>query len=253
MIDGSLDLSIKNGIANLQFSHHQSNALPSVLLHKLINTIQLLDKNAEVKIIILQSGGAKTFCAGASFDELLALKNQEESIAFFSGFAHLLNAMRLCSKLIIGRIQGKAVGGGVGIIAACDFTFATESASIKLSELSIGIGPFVIEPAVSRKIGLAAFSELCLLATTWKSAHWAKEKGLYAEVFPTLKALDAALVTFTKNLSTYHILALAELKKVFWQNTSHWQILLLERAAISGKLALSDETKQALKKFKSPC
>jgi len=253
MIDGSLDLSIKNGIANLQFSHHQSNALPSVLLHKLINTIQLLDKNAEVKIIILQSGGAKTFCAGASFDELLALKNQEESIAFFSGFAHLLNAMRLCSKLIIGRIQGKAVGGGVGIIAACDFTFATESASIKLSELSIGIGPFVIEPAVSRKIGLAAFSELCLLATTWKSAHWAKEKGLYAEVFPTLKALDAALVTFTKNLSTYNILALAELKKVFWQNTSHWQILLLERAAISGKLALSDETKQALKKFKSPC
>lgn len=253
MIDGSLDFSVKNGIANLQFSHPQSNALPSVLLHKLINTIRLLDKNPEVRIIILQSGGAKTFCAGASFDELLALKNQEESIAFFSGFAHLLNAMRLCSKLIIGRVQGKAVGGGVGIIAACDYTFATESASVKLSELSIGIGPFVIEPAVSRKIGLTAFSELCLSATTWKSAHWAKEKGLFSEVFPTLEALDAALITFTQNLSTYNILALAELKKIFWQNTSHWQTLLLERAAISGKLALSDETKQALKKLKSPC
>lgn len=251
MTNGSIDFSIKNGIATLQFSHPQSNALPSILLHKLINTIWLLDSNLEVKIIILQSAGNKTFCAGASFDELLALNNQEESIRFFSGFAHLLNAMRTCSKLIIARVQGKTVGGGVGIIAACDYSFATENASIKLSELSIGIGPFVIEPAVSRKIGLSAFSELTLAATTWKSAIWAKEKGLFTEVFPTIEALDEALNTFTKNLESYNILALAEIKKVLWQNTGHWVTLLLERATISGKLALSEETKQALKKLKS--
>lgn len=251
MNNGSIDFSIKNGIATLQFSHPQSNAFPSDLLHKLINTIRLLDSNLEVKIIILQSEGNKTFCAGASFDELLALDNTEKSIRFFSGFAHLLNAMRTCSKLIIARVQGKAVGGGVGIIAACDYSFATENASIKLSELSIGIGPFVIEPAVSRKIGLSAFSELTLAATNWKSAIWAKEKGLFTEVFPTIEALDKALNTFTKNLVSCNILALAEIKKVLWQNTEHWETLLLDRAAISGKLALSEETKKALKKFKS--
>lgn len=251
MNNGSIDFSVKNGIAKLQFSHPQSNAFPSDLLYKLINTIRLLDSNLEVKIIILQSEGNKTFCAGASFDELLALDNTEKSIRFFSGFAHLLNAMRTCSKLIIARVQGKAVGGGVGIIAACDYSFATENASIKLSELSIGIGPFVIEPAVSRKIGLSAFSELTLAATNWKSAIWAKEKGLFTEVFPTIEALDKALNTFTKNLVSCNILALTEIKKVIWQNTEHWETLLLDRAAISGKLALSEETKKALKKFKS--
>lgn len=251
MTNGSIDFSIKNGLAYLQFSHPQSNAFPSDLLQKLINTIQLLDADSSVKIIVLQSYGDKTFCAGASFDELLALKNLKESIRFFSGFAQLLNAMRTCSKLIIGRVQGKAVGGGVGIIAACDYTLATKNASVKLSELSIGIGPFVIEPAVSRKIGLAAFSELTLAATTWQNAQWAKEKGLFTEVFSNIEELDEALTAFAKNLASYNILALAELKKVLWQNTSHWQTLLLERAAISGKLALSEETKCALNKFKS--
>lgn len=250
MNDGSVDFNIKNGVATLQFSHPQSNAFPSNLLQKLINTIRLLDSNLEVKIIILQSAGNKTFCAGASFDELLALNNQEDSIRFFSGFAYLLNAMRTCSKLIIGRVQGKAVGGGVGIIAACDYSFATENAAIKLSELSIGIGPFVIEPAVSRKIGLSAFSELTLAATAWQSANWAKEKGLFNKVFLNIEELDMALQDFAKNLASYNILALAEIKKVIWQNTNHWETLLLERAAISGKLALSEDTKNALKKFK---
>lgn len=249
MKKGSITYTINKGIARLQFSHPSSNAFPSALLKELITNIQNLDANTDVSVIILESGGEKAFCAGASFDELLAINTQEEGTAFFSGFANLLNAMRTCSKLIIGRVQGKAVGGGVGILAACDYCFATEQAAVKLSELSIGIGPFVIAPAIERKMGSAALSELSLTGS-WYSANWAKEKGLFTEVFSNIEALDTALNIFTQELASYNASALAEMKKVLWQNTSHWEKLLIERAAISGKLVLSKTTKQTLKKFK---
>ena len=250
MSKGNITYIVINAVAKLQFSHPKSNAFPSELLQQLIDTIQILDADNDVKIIVLESAGDKTFCAGASFDELLAITNLEDGTKFFSGFANLLNAMRTCSKLIIGRVQGKAVGGGVGIIAACDYTFATEQAFIKLSELSIGIGPFVIAPAIERKIGLSAFSELSL-STNWHTADWAFQKGLYTHVFNDVLAMDITLNDFSNNLATFSKEALYAMKKVLWQNTAHWEKLLYERAAISGRLVLSEETKKALKKFKS--
>ena len=250
MKKGSITYTLNNGVARLQFTHPSSNAFPSSLLKELIKNIQDLDTNPDVSVIILESGGTKAFCAGASFDELLAINTPEEGTAFFSGFANLLNAMRTCSKLIIGRVQGKAVGGGVGIIAACDYCFATEQASVKLSELSIGIGPFVIAPAIERKIGVSALSDLTLKGT-WHTANWAKEKGLFTEIFPNISTVDKAVNLFAKELVSYNISALSEMKKVMWQNTSHWEKLLIERAAISGKLVLSETTKQTLKKFKN--
>ncbi|HEX9152259.1 MAG TPA: enoyl-CoA hydratase/isomerase family protein, partial [Flavobacterium sp.] len=202
-----------------------------------------------VSVIIIKSEGTGAFCAGASFDELLAVSNQEEGTKFFSGFALLINAMRSCSKLIVGRIHGKAVGGGVGIACACDYTLATKNASIKLSELAIGIGPFVIEPVVSRKIGKTAMAEMTLMAHEWKTADWAKEKGLYADLFETIEDLDSAVADFSYKLSNYNPEALAEMKKVLWEGTQDWETLLLERAAISGRLVLSDFTKGALSQF----
>jgi methylglutaconyl-CoA hydratase len=198
----------------------------------------------------LRSVGAGAFCAGASFDELLAVSNQAEGTAFFSGFAHLINAMRSCSKIIIGRIHGKAVGGGVGIASACDYAFATVDSAIKLSELAIGIGPFVIEPAVSRKIGKTAMGEMTLAAHEWKSAAWANEKGLYANVLKDQEEMDSELDKFTSKLASYNPDALIEMKKVLWEGTSHWDTLLLERAAVSGQLVLSDFTRNALNQFK---
>jgi methylglutaconyl-CoA hydratase len=203
-----------------------------------------------VSVIIIQSEGFGAFCAGASFDELLAVSNQSEGTIFFSGFANLINAMRNCSKLIIGRIQGKAVGGGVGIACACDYTLATKNAAIKLSELAIGIGPFVIEPVVSRKIGKTAMSEMTLAAQEWKSADWAFAKGLYSNTFETIEQLDTAITDFSIKLSSYNPEALTEMKKVLWEGTENWDALLLDRAAVSGKLVLSDFTKNALLQFK---
>ena len=250
MNSGTIYIHIKNKVATITFFHPSSNSFPSEMLQRLIDKINRAGENPEVKVIILQSEGEKTFCAGASFDELLTLDSLEDSQQFFSGFANLINAMRKCPKLIIGRIQGKAVGGGVGIIAATDYCFATENADIKLSEFSIGIGPFVIAPAVERKIGVSALSELTIDATNWKTAYWAKDKGLYAKVFEYSRDMDEAIDILTKNLSGYSLEAMVEMKKIMWNNTNHWDKLLYHNAEISGRLVLSEFTKNALKKFK---
>ncbi|MFT4576671.1 MAG: methylglutaconyl-CoA hydratase [Polaribacter sp.] len=248
--DGSLFTSIVNKIATIEFGHPASNSFPSVLLDRLTKELEKVSKNDAVSIIILKSEGEKAFCAGASFDELIAIDTLEDGKKFFSGFANVINAMRTCSKLIIGSVQGKTVGGGVGLAAACDYVLATESASIKLSELTIGIGPFVIEPAVTRKIGVAGFAELTLAATEWKNAYWAKEKGLFATVFETQKELREETQNLAEKLASYNPDALAELKKTLWKGTGNWNDLLIERAEVSGKLVLSEFTKKALLKFK---
>lgn len=250
ILSGSINTVIQDAVAIITFSHPASNSFPSELLQKLTDEFYELDKNKEVAVIVLQSDGSGAFCAGASFDELLLISNFENGNKFFSGFANVINSMRKCSKLIIGRIQGKAVGGGVGLAAACDYVFATEKSDIKLSEIAIGIGPFVIEPAVSRKISKRAFSEMTLTPTEWKSAKWAKDNGLFSEVFSTLEELDERLNTFAFELSNYNIEALEEIKKIFWEGTESWDNLLYERAAISGRLVLSEYTKEALQKFK---
>jgi methylglutaconyl-CoA hydratase len=247
---GTIETIINEKIATLQFFHPSSNSFPSRLLQELTNEINSLSKNENVSIIVLKSQGTGAFCAGASFDELLSVSNFEDGSLFFSGFANVINAMRKCPKLIIGRIHGKAVGGGVGLAAACDYSFATLQSEIKLSEIAIGIGPFVIEPAVSRKVGKIAMSEMTLTPTLWKTSKWAFEKGLYSELFETIEALDLRLEEYTKEVSSYNNEALFEMKKVLWEGTNHWDTLLYERAAISGRLVLSDFTKNALNKFK---
>ena len=248
--NGSLYTQIQDKIATIEFGHPASNSFPSELLERLRKELISVGQNDEVAIIILKSEGDRAFCAGASFDELVAISNLDEGKHFFSGFANVINAMRTCGKLIIGRIQGKTVGGGVGLAAACDYVLATEHASVKLSEFTIGIGPFVIEPAVSRKIGISGTAELTLDATNWKNAYWAKEKGLYAKVFETIKELDEEIELLSQKLASYNPDALLEMKKALWKGTQNWNDVLAERAAISGELVLSDFTKTALSKFK---
>lgn len=249
-MSGTIHTHIDHYIATITFSHPQSNSFPSELLQKLVDTFNRLSTDDSVKVIILQSEGEKAFCAGASFDELLAVNDAASGKIFFSGFANLINAMRKCSKLIIGRIHGKSVGGGVGIAAACDYCFATEASDIKLSELSIGIGPFVIAPALQRKMGVSALSELSLEAKSWKTAYWAEKKGLFNTVFENTRDLDNGIDILTQQLSQYNPEALLEMKKMFWEGTDHWDDLLIQRAEISGKLALSDFTKEALSKLR---
>ncbi|WP_435255636.1 enoyl-CoA hydratase/isomerase family protein [Tenacibaculum sp. A30] len=248
--NGSLYTHIENKIATVEFGHPASNSFPSVLLERLANEFDKLSTNDEVSVIVLKSEGERAFCAGASFDELVSIDNLEGGKAFFSGFANVINAMRRCSKLIIGRVQGKTVGGGVGLAAACDYVLATEHASIKLSEFTIGIGPFVIAPAVERKISVSGLAELTLDATSWKNAYWAKEKGLYARVFETQGELDKEVEILSEKLASYNPEALAEMKKALWKGTEHWEELLIERAETSGKLVLSEFTKKALEKFR---
>jgi methylglutaconyl-CoA hydratase len=248
--NGSLYTHIENKIATIEFSHEASNSFPSELLQRLTDELNKISDNKEVSVIILKSGGEKAFCAGASFDELLQIDTLEKGEKFFSGFANVINAMRKCSQLIIGRIQGKAVGGGVGLAAACDYTFATEAASIKLSELTIGIGPFVIAPAVERKMGTAALAELTLAGHDWQNAYWAKERGLYAKVYESISDMDKEVDFLAQKLASYNPEALSDMKRVLWEDFSNWDTLLYERAAISGTLVLSEFTKNALSQFK---
>lgn len=248
--NGSLYIDIEKKIATIEFGHPASNSFPSELLDRLEKEIRKLSDDENVNVILLKSEGEKAFCAGASFTELIEIDDLESGRKFFSGFANVINAMRKCKKLIVGRVHGKTVGGGVGLVAACDYAMATDAAAIKLSELSIGIGPFVIAPAVERKMGVGALAELSLAAHEWKNAYWAKEKGLYARVFENVKDLDKEIEIFTSKLASYNPSALEEMKKTLWKGTDTWEHLLYERAAISGELVLSDFTKQALAKFK---
>ncbi len=248
--NGSLYTNIQKKVATIEFGHSASNSFSSELLDRLTKELIAVGNNDEVAVIILKSEGKKAFCAGASFDELVAISNLQEGKQFFSGFANVLNAMRTCGKLIIGSVQGKAVGGGVGLAAACDYVFATENAAIKLSEFTIGIGPFVIEPAVSRKIGISGTAELTLDATNWKNAYWAKEKGLYAKVFESIHDLDKEVESLSEKLASYNPIALVEIKKALWKGTENWNHLLAERAAISGEWVFSEFTKKALENFK---
>lgn len=250
-MNGNLDISVKNNIATIEFFHPQSNSLPGKLLRKLAKTIVEAGNRSDIHVLVLKSRGDRAFCAGASFDELVSIDDRTGGLAFFNGFALVINAMRKCPKFIIGRIQGKAVGGGVGLAASVDFALATQYASVKLSELAIGIGPFVVGPAVERKLGLAAMSELAINATEWKDAKWAKEKGLYQETYDSIEDLDVEVAKLAQKLALFNPEAMKELKKTFWQGCDHWDKLLEERAAISGRLVLSDFTKNAIQKFKS--
>lgn len=243
--------SIEKGIATISFFHPQSNLLPAALLRELSNTISSMGADEKVKVIVLRSEGEKAFCAGASFDELMAIKDFESGQKFFSGFAHVINAMRKSEKLIIGRVQNKAVGGGVGLASSVDYCFATSKASVKLSELAVGIGPFVVGPAVERKMGISAMSQLAINASEWQSAQWAKENGLYNEVFETEEEMDHAIALLAEKLSNSNPEAMSEMKKTFWKGTEEWDTLLIERAAISGRLVLSDFTRSAIEKFKA--
>ena len=250
MADGYVKTEFHKGVATIEFSHPQSNSLPGILLEQLAQAIHSVGNDNETNVIVIRSTGEKAFCAGASFDELSAIKNKNQGLEFFSGFANVINAMRICPKIIIGRIHGKCVGGGVGIAAAVDYAIAAEGADVKLSELAIGIGPFVVGPAVERKIGLSGYTQLAIDATQWRNADWARKKGLYAELHPTIEGMDESIERLTYSLVHSSPAAIEELKKVFWKGTEHWDKLLLERAAISGRLVLSDFTKNALASLK---
>lgn len=243
-------LNIESQVGYIEFFHPDHNSLPAHLLAKLVQTITNAGNDDYIKVIVLKSGGDRTFCAGASFSELVNINDKESGKVFFSGFANVINAMRKCPKFIIGRIQGKTVGGGVGIASATDYCMATKFAAIKLSELNLGIGPFVVGPAIERKIGLSAMSQIAIDANSFYTAEWAKQKGLFTQVHESTEALDQAVKTFAENLCTYNPEAMREMKTVFWKGTEDWDDLLLQRAKISGKLVLSEFTKETLKRFK---
>lgn len=242
---------IVSGIATIEFYTPQHNSMPGDILARLADIITEMGQNKQVRVLILKSGGNRTFCAGANFQELISIENEKQGEEFFMGFARVINAMRKCPKFIIGRIQGKAVGGGVGLAASVDYCLATKFASIKLSELNLGIGPFTVGPAVQRKIGVSGFSQVSINANAFYSPKWAKEKGLYAEVFDAPDKMDLAVHNLAQELTTFNPEAVKEMKKMYWKGTEDWDKLLHERAVISGRLVLSEFTKTKLAKYKN--
>lgn len=241
----------EGGIATVTFHHPKSNSLPGQVLRDMAQAISDAGSDPAVRVIILRSDGDKVFCAGASFDELVSINDIPTGTTFFSGFAAVINAIRKAPVFVIGRIHGHAVGGGVGLACAVDIAYALESASVRLSELAIGIGPFVVGPAVERKTGTGTFGLLTATPATRRSAQWAEVHGIYAEVLPTIAELDARIDAHARELAGYSAEAMAELKKVMWKGTEDWDTLLAERAQQSGRLVLSDATRQAIAAFKA--
>ena len=251
IVNGYVNAETHNGITTIEFFHPQSNSLPRRLLGDLAHEIHTAGLDKDTKVIVVRSAGDGAFCAGASFDELSKIESKEKGYDFFSGFAEVINAMRKCPRLIIGRIHGKCVGGGVGLAAAVDYAIATEASEVKLSELAVGIGPFVVGPAIERKIGLSAYSQLAIDATMWRNADWARRKGLYAECHPAVEGMDESIHRLSNQLTHSSPEAMHELKRIFWKGTEDWDAMLIQRAEISGRLVLSSFTKDAIEKFKA--
>lgn len=242
---GRVSTEITDGVASITFHHPKGNSLPGALLRGIAEEVSKAGANQDVKVVVLRSEGESAFCGGASFAELQQIKNREQGKEFFSGFARLILAMKRCPKFIIARVHSKAVGGGVGVAAAADYALATHAASARLSELALGIGPFVVGPAVERKIGTSAFTAMAL-DYDWRDATWCKEHGLYHALYQSVPELDSALETLTQKLTNGSVEAMTALKRILWQGTEHWDTLLDERASISGTLVLSDFTKNYL-------
>jgi methylglutaconyl-CoA hydratase len=250
-MNGRVESAGNNGVTTITFFHPQSNSLPGALLSDIANAITDAGNDDHCRVIVLRSEGEKAFCAGASFDELVSIRDMEQGRKFFSGFANVINAIRKCPRFVIGRVQGKAVGGGVGVASAVDYCFALRTASVKLSELAVGIGPFVVGPAVERKVGTSAFSSMAINASAWWSAEWAHEKGLYSHLFDTADEMDTAIEDLALKLASSNPEAMKQLKSVFWEGTENWDDLLAKRAEISGELVLSDFTREAIARFKA--
>jgi len=250
-MQGSVDIIRNGAVSEITFSHPAHNSLPGYLLAKLVDAIKQEGATSETKLILLKSAGDRTFCAGASFDELMAIENHEQGTEFFTGFARVINALRTCPKFVIGRVQGKAIGGGVGLAAAVDYCFGTQWSSVKLSELALGIGPFVVGPAVRRKIGTSAFAQMSIHASGWQTAQWAWQRGLFSEVYKNTEEMDEHIAQLSSELAGYSSEAMAEMKSVLWRGCEDWDRLLPERAAISGRLILSEESRMALNEVKN--
>lgn len=248
--NGYVKSEVRNHICTIEFYHPQGNSLPSNILNDLVHEIGYAAHDNAVRVILLRSAGTGAFCGGASFDELLRIETEQQGTKFFTGFANVINAMRKCPKLIVARVHGKCVGGGVGLAAAADYAIALEGADVRLSELSIGIGPFVVGPAIERKMGTSAFSQLAIDSALWRNSDWARRKGLYAELHPSLDSMEESITRLTSTLAHTNPAAVAEMKKMFWRDTDHWDTLLQERAAISGRLVVSSYARECLQKFR---
>jgi methylglutaconyl-CoA hydratase len=240
---------VEDGIATIHFAHPKGNSLPGELLRRLADAVDEVGADREARVVVLRSGEPGPFCAGASFDELRRIDDAETGKEFFMGFARLILAMRRCPKFIVARVHGKVVGGGVGVVAASDYAMASAGASVRLSELAVGIGPFVVGPVIQRKIGLGALQALAVDAAAWRDAAWGERHGLYAHVVPVGEDLDAAVERITTQLAAFNPEAMARMKATFWDGTEQWDALLEERAAMSGALVLSDFTRQAIAAF----
>lgn len=248
--EGSVSAAVANGIGTVEFSHPKGNSLPAALLRKLASTIAETGKREDVRVVALRSGGTGPFCAGASFDELAAIQDERQGKEFFLGFARVVLAMIRCTKPIVTRVQGKVAGGGVGVVAASDYVIATEHSQLRLSELAVGIGPFVVGPAIERKVGSGAFGAMALDAD-WRSSQWGLEVGLYAQIHDSVSGVDSAYDGFVHQLARANPEATRLIKGTLWSGTEHWDQLLDERAAMSGKLVLSEFTRKAIAAFKT--
>lgn len=247
---GTIATRVHDGVGRIEFHHPKGNSLPGVLLRELAATVTRISADPTVRVIALSSGGSGAFCAGASFDELVGIETPEQGHEFFSGFSRVILAMIRAPQFVVTRVHGRAAGGAVGLIAASDLSFAVRSASAKLSELAIGIGPFVVGPVIEKKIGLSAFSAMAVDAD-WRDAEWAERHGLYSFLFDDAPAMDAALSAQLATLAQRNPEAMAQLKRVFWAGTEAWEALLSERAGMSGTMVLSEFTRNAIARFKA--
>lgn len=248
--DGAVTTNVRDGVGTVEFSHPKGNSLPARLLNDLASAIRTLGADDAARVIVLRSAGSGTFCAGASFDEFTAVADAAQGKEFFSGFARVIAAMVRAPKFVLARVQGRAAGGAIGLICASDYSIAVRSAQVKLSELQVGIGPFVVGVVIERKLGLAPFQSLAVHAD-WHDAAWCERHGVYSAVVEDEAALDAAIDAHAKRLAASNPEAMREMKRIFWRGTDDWEALMGERAAMSGRMVLSAFTRDALARFRA--
>ena len=182
-----------NAIATVTLNRPQvHNAFDETLIADVTACFARLSEDAEVRAIVLRGAG-ESFCAGADLHWMgrMAGYSQEENRADADALQRMFDVIATCPKPTIARVQGGAIGGGVGLVAVCDVVIAAPEAKFALSEVRLGLVPAVIAPYVLQKIGMGAARALFVTGERF-NAEEALRIGLVQQVVAAIE-LDAAI------------------------------------------------------------
>ncbi len=177
------------------------NALSGGVITGLLDAIKRCDQDPEVGVLVITGAGDRVFCAGGDLGDQRMSEGALGMHHDRGEFVELLMAIQHCSKPIVGRINGHALGGGFGLTLSCDVAIAADTATFGMPEIKVGLFPMMIMAVVVRNIGRKRAMEMMLTGERI-SADVALEQGVVNKVVPADR-LDEATHEMAKKIAGF--------------------------------------------------